>query len=444
MKLPELLAPAGDWSSLNAAINAGANSVYLGVAEMNMRATAAKNFQLSELKEIVDHCHKNNVKVFVTVNTLMYNSDLETMKKIIDECQKTNVDAIIAADMAAVQYATEIGVDVQISTQLSISNIESLKFYSQFADRVVLARELTLEQMKELDEQIKEQNIRGPKGELVELEIFAHGAMCVAVSGRCAMSLFATGTSANQGKCSQVCRRKFKVIDDTGIEMEVDNNYVMSAADLCTIGMLPELIDAGADVLKFEGRGRPAEYVDTIIRTYREALESIEKGEYTEENIKKWRERLGTEFNRGQSDGLYRGLKFSEWAGTHGSKATKEKVVIGKVTNFFKNIGVVEVEIKAKEEIMLGEEYLITGETTGAVRGKLKDWKIFEKPVGNADLRSETEVKSDTASQGQIITFKPDGIARRNDDFFVMRKRESLVPRGREKLIDKLKETTQK
>ena len=255
MNIPEILAPAGSWSSLNAAINAGADSVYLGVAEMNMRATAAKNFELAELQEIVDHCHKNKVKVFITVNTIMYNSDLEMMKKIIDECKKTKVDAIIAADMAAIQYATEVGVEAQISTQLSISNIESLKFCSQFSDRVVLARELTLEQMKDLNEQIEEHDIRGPKGELVELEIFAHGALCVAVSGRCSMSLFAAGTSANRGKCSHVCRRSFKVIDDTGREMEVDNNYVMSAADLCTIGMLPELIDAGADVLKFEGRG---------------------------------------------------------------------------------------------------------------------------------------------------------------------------------------------
>lgn len=465
MFIPELLAPAGDWSSLNAAINAGANSVYLGVAEMNMRATAAKNFQLSELQEIVNHCHKNNVKVFVTVNTLMYNSDLETMRKIINECKKTNVDAIISADMAAILYGREKGIDVQISTQLSISNIESLKFYSQFADRVVLARELTLEQMKELSEQIEEQDIRGPKGELVELEIFAHGAMCVAVSGRCGMSLFDTGKSANQGKCSQICKRKFKVIDDTGKELIIDNNYVMSAADLCTIGMLPELIEAGANVLKFEGRGRPAEYVDTIIRTYKEALESIGKGEYTEENIKKWRVKLGTEFNRGQSEGLYRGLKFSEWAGTHGSKATKEKFSIGKITNYFKNVGVAEITIQAKEEIKLGEEYLITGETTGAVRGELKEWKVFDVgtdyqsvqdsksesvgtglvPVQDSDSvgaqnlapKKEIEIQSDVAKQGQIITFKPDGIVRRNDDFFVMRKRESLVPRGRELLVSR-------
>ena len=435
MNIPEILAPAGSWSSLNAAINAGADSVYLGVAEMNMRATAAKNFELAELQEIVDHCHKNKVKVFITVNTIMYNSDLEMMKKIIDECKKTKVDAIIAADMAAIQYATEVGVEAQISTQLSISNIESLKFCSQFSDRVVLARELTLEQMKDLNEQIEEHDIRGPKGELVELEIFAHGALCVAVSGRCSMSLFAAGTSANRGKCSHVCRRSFKVIDDTGREMEVDNNYVMSAADLCTIGMLPELIDAGADVLKFEGRGRNAEYVDTVIKTYKEALESIEKGEYTEENIAKWRKQLGTEFNRGQSDGLYRGLKFAEWAGSHGSKATKEKTSIGKVTNFFKKIGVVEVTIKAKEEINLGEEYLITGETTGAVRGVIEDWKVYDVGAGLVPDQREKEIKTDTANQGQIITFKADGEVRRNDDMFVVRKRKSLIPRGRERML---------
>ncbi|NLD48205.1 MAG: U32 family peptidase, partial [Clostridiaceae bacterium] len=230
MKIPEILAPAGDWASLNSAINAGANSVYLGVAEMNMRATAAKNFELKDLKEIVRVCKENNVKVFVTVNTLMYNGDLDVMKKIIDECKKTGVDAIIAADMATITYAREIGVSVQISTQISISNTESLKYYSQFADRVVLARELTLDQIKEIKEDIINQNIIGPKGELIELEVFAHGALCVAVSGRCYMSLYSSGTSANRGKCSQVCRRKFKVTDDTGKEMSVDNNYVMSAA----------------------------------------------------------------------------------------------------------------------------------------------------------------------------------------------------------------------
>ena len=424
MKIPEILAPAGDWASLNSAINAGANSVYLGVAEMNMRATAAKNFELKDLKEIVRVCKENNVKVFVTVNTLMYNGDLDVMKKIIDECKKTGVDAIIAADMATITYAREIGVSVQISTQISISNTESLKYYSQFADRVVLARELTLDQIKEIKEDIINQNIIGPKGELIELEVFAHGALCVAVSGRCYMSLYSSGTSANRGKCSQVCRRKFKVTDDTGKEMSVDNNYVMSAADLCTIGMLPELIASGADVLKFEGRGRPPEYVDVIVRTYKVALESIEKGEYTEENIEKWRETLGAEFNRGQSEGLYRGLSFAKWAGSHGSRSTTEKTIIGNVTNYFSKIGVAEITVSAKEEVKIGEQYIITGNTTGVVRGIIKDWKIFNE--------NGEEIKSEKSSQNNIFTIKTENPVRKNDEFYVIRKRKSLTPRGRE------------
>lgn len=420
----ELLAPAGSFDALNAAINAGCDSVYFGVAEMNMRASAAKNFTLENLQEAVTLCKKNDVKTFLTVNTLLYDDELNKMRKIVDAAKRTGVTAVIVADMATIQYARSIGVDVQISTQLSISNTESVKFYSQFADRVVLARELSLEQMKKICRNIKEQDIRGPKGDLMEIEIFAHGALCVAVSGRCAMSLYCSGTSANRGKCAQICRRRFKVTDiDTGKELMVDNNYVMSAADLCTIGMLPEIVDTGVKVLKLEGRGRSPEYVDTVVRTYREALNAIEAGEYTEENVKKWNKELGTVFNRGLHEGLYRGLEFSEWAGTHGSKASKEKILIGVVEHYYPKIGVAQVQIKDKNGIKKEEEYLITGPTTGVVRGSLDKMLLDEKSI-------------EKANKGDVVTFKVDKKVRRNDKFFAFRDRKTLIPRGRESLIN--------
>lgn len=327
----EILAPAGSFESLNAAINAGADSVFLGIADFNMRASAAVNFTRENLQEVVKLCHENKVKVYLTVNTLLYNDDLGTMRDVVDLAKKTRVDALIVADIATVVYAREKGMEVHISTQLSISNTEGVKFYSQFADRIVLARELKLEQIKKIHEDIIAQEIKGPKGELVEIEAFAHGAMCVAVSGRCSMSLYCSGTSANKGKCSQICRRPFTVTDDlTGKKLRVDNNFVMSASDLCTIGMLPQMIDAGVKVFKFEGRGRAPEYVDMVIRSYKEAFDSIENGTYTKDKIKAWNKDLGTVFNRGQSTGLYMGLEFSEWAMGSNSKATRKKVQIGR------------------------------------------------------------------------------------------------------------------
>jgi putative protease len=413
MKLPEILAPAGSWASLTAAINAGCDSCYLGVAEMNMRASAAKNFELKDLSKIVEYCHENNVKVFVTVNTLLYNNEVDKMRKIVDECKRTGVDAIIVADMATIQYADEVGMSMQISTQLSVSNTESLKFYSRYADRVVLARELTLPQIRKIKDDIIDQDIRGPNGELMELELFAHGALCVAVSGRCSMSLFEADRSANRGRCVQVCRRKFKVINDDGKEMVVDNNYVMSAADLCTIGMLPELIEAGADVLKFEGRGRAPEYVDTVISIYKNALESIEEGNYNQKNIKKWREALGVEFNRGQSEGLYRGVKFAKWAGVEGNQAKVEKLQVGKVTNYYQKIGVVEVAVLSKVDVNEGDKFLITGGKTGVVRGTLGDIRVFGKEDNLLDKKS--------ATQGEVFTFKLSSQVRRSDSLYILR-----------------------
>lgn len=422
----EILAPAGSFESLRSAINAGCDSVFFGIADFNMRATAANNFSFEDLKEIRSICSNNNVKSYITLNTLMYNEDLDMMRRVVDAVKVNNIDAVIAADMAAINYARENDVDAHISTQLSISNIESLKFYSQFTDRVVLARELNLLQMREIYDQIIEQDIRGPKGELVELEVFAHGALCVAVSGRCGMSLHCSGSSANRGKCSQVCRKKFKVVEmESEQELIVDNNYVMSSADLCTIGMLPELVHAGAKVLKFEGRGRSPEYVDTVIRTYKEALQSIEKGEYTDENINKWNESLGTVFHRGFSKGMYMGRQFVEWAGTHGSKASMEKIQLGTVVKYYPNIEVAEVKIEAKEEINEGEEILIIGSKTGVVKQKILNMQIEEDTVKKA-------------KQGDEITFKIKSKVKAGDKFFVFRRRADSLPRGRELLLQQI------
>jgi U32 family peptidase len=426
----ELMAPAGSFETLHTAIDAGADSVYLGVANFNMRATAARNFQLSDLEEVVRVCHAKNVRVYVTVNTIMYNLDIEKMRMVVDEVERVGGDSVICADMAAILYAREKNVPVHISTQLSVSNIESLRFYSQFCERIVLARELSLPQIKELADAIQNEKIKGTSGELIELEVFAHGALCVAVSGRCGMSLFASGTSANQGKCSHICRRRFKITDiETQQELVVDNNYVMSAADLCTIGMLDELVSTGINVLKFEGRGRPAEYVDTLIRVYRDALSSLQDGAYTQERIDSWREQLGTVFNRGQSEGLYQGIKFSEWAGLHGSRASEEKVHIGKVQKYYPKSKIAQVLIQAKAEICRGEKFAIIGDATGIVRGVLDDIRLDAPDIKEG---SRPVLK---AGQNDVITFKLSKKVRPNDKFYIFRKRESLVPRGKEKLI---------
>jgi len=406
-KLPLILAPAGSKESLIAAVKAGCDEVYFGIGTMNMRATGAANFSIENLQETVDYCHKHNVKTCVTVNTLLYNDDLPKMKEIIDAIADSGADAAIVADMATIMYAREKGVNVHISTQLSISNTENLKFYAQFSDRVVLARELTLEQVSQVCTDIIEQDIRGPKGELVEIEVFAHGAICVAVSGRCAMSLYQYNTSASRGQCAHSCRRKYKVTDMTnGKELVIDNNYVMSAADLCTIGMLDKLVESGITVLKFEGRGRAPEYVDLVIKTYKKALESIADSTYNTEKINKWNKDLGTVFNRGRSAGFYMGRKTNEWAGVSHGKATKKKVFAGKVERYYPKIQVVEVKVQGGVTFKKGDDFIITGKTTGIERGKITDIVIDEVTV-------------DEAKQGDIITFKFDKRVRTGDDFYL-------------------------
>ena len=401
----ELLAPAGSFASLNAAINAGCDSVYLGITDFNMRATT-KNFTLEDLPKVLKLCKSNKIKCYLTVNTLLYNNELERMNRVIDTAKRVGVDAIIAADFATIMYARSIGVNVHISTQLSISNIEGLRFFSKYTDRIVLARELSIEQVKEICTQIGEQNICGPKGKPVEIEVFGHGALCVAVSGRCGMSLYAYGRSANRGICSQICRREFKVIDKiSGLELDVDNNYVMSSADLCTIGMIDILIDSGISTLKIEGRGRGAEYVDTVVKTYRTALDAVANQKYTKENIEKWNKNLEKVFNRGFTKGLYMGRTFDEWANGSNNKSKTEKILIGKVINFYSKQKVVHVEVLGDEAISIGDEYGIIGDTTGIVKGKIDQLMVNDK--------AQT-----TSKQGDSITFKINSKVRKGDFVF--------------------------
>jgi len=408
--MPEILAPAGSFASLRAAIKAGCDSVFFGISDFNMRASASNNFTEADLPKLTSLCKQHHIKTYMTLNTVMYDSDLERMRRTIDLAKQHHVTAIIAADMATIAYAREIGVEVHVSTQISISNIEGVKFYSQFSDRLVLARELRLEQVASIIEQIKQRKIKGPSGRLVEIEVFAHGALCVSVSGRCGMSLYAYDRSANKGQCTQVCRKKYKVTDMTnGKELVIDNNYIMSSADLCTIGFLPQLVEAGVDVLKFEGRGRPPEYVYTVVKTYREALDSIKDGAYSQELVNKWNKRLKTVFNRGLSEGFYMGRKMSEWAQGDGSQATHIKVQLGIVQRYYPKLKVAQIKIQASD-LDLGEEILITSDKTGLI-----------KVTPNELWVNENKVKK--THQGDEVTFKISEKVVKGDGVYVMRKK---------------------
>ena len=406
----EIMAPAGTYESLMAAIKAGADSVYFGVEQLNMRSRSA-NFKLGDLKKIAAICHKNNVKSYLTVNTIIYDHDTILMKKICQAAKESGVDAIIAFDMAVLEYVRSIGLNVHCSTQLNISNIEAVRFFSRYSNVIVLARELTLKQIKEICEQIRKQEIRGPNGELVKIEVFCHGALCVAISGKCYMSLATDNASANRGACLQNCRRAYKVIDEeTGDELVIDNKYVMSPKDLCTIGMLDRLQDAGVCILKIEGRGRPPEYVYTVTCTYKEAVNSLSEGKYTEKNIKAWTKRLESVYNRGfWQNGYYMGKKLGEWSGVYGSKATKEKHLIGSVRHYYGKPQVAEILLEAGN-LSKSEQVLIIGPTTGIV--DLNAEEIF------LDDKETTEVK-----KGNVITIKVPNKVREKDKVYVMRKR---------------------
>ena len=401
----EIMAPAGSWESLSAAIQAGADSVYFGIEKLNMRAKSSSNFTTQDLREIVRICRENNVKSYLTVNTILYDNDLSLMREIIDVAKESNVSAIIASDVSALMYANQIGVEVHLSTQLNISNVEALKFYAQFADVVVLARELNMEQVSEIYQAIIRDNIRGKNGDLIRIEMFCHGALCMAVSGKCYLSLHEKNVSANRGACNQICRRGYTVKDkDSEIELEIDNEYIMSPKDLKTIGFVDEMMKAGVRVFKIEGRARGAEYVKTVVGCYSEAIESVLNKTFSATKVAEWDIRLSKVFNRGFWNGYYLGQRLGEWSANYGSEATHKKIYVGKVTNYFSKIGVAEILLEA-QYIETGDEILITGETTGAYEDKMGEMRVELKPVERVE-------------KGTYFSIKTKDIVRRNDKLF--------------------------
>ena len=363
----EIMAPVGSRESLMAAIQAGANSIYFGIGQLNMRSHSANHFTIDDLHEIASICSEHGIKSYLTVNTIIYGGDIETMHRIVDAAKEAKVSAVIAADVAVIMYCRSVGVEVHLSTQLNITNIDSLKFYAQYADVVVLARELNMEQVSEIYQRIIEDDVRGPNGELIRIEMFCHGALCMAVSGKCYLSIDNEAHSANRGDCRQLCRRSYIVTDkETGTELEVDNQYIMSPKDLKTLRFIDKMMDAGVRVFKIEGRARGPEYVYKVVTCYKEAIESVLNDTFTEEKKEKWDEELSKVFNRGFWDGYYQGQKLGEWNKNYGSAATEKKVLVGKVVKYFSKIGVAEIAVTASE-IEKGERILITGPTTGVM-----------------------------------------------------------------------------
>lgn len=373
----EIMAPVGSYESLQAAIQAGANSVYFGIEKLNMRSRSASNFTTDDLREIVRICKENNIKSYLTVNTVIYNNDLELMREIVDTAKEVEVSAIIAADVAVMLYAYQQGVEVHLSTQLNIANVEALKFYSKFADVVVLARELNMDQVSAIWKAINEEQIKGPKGELIRIEMFCHGALCMAVSGKCYLSLHELNASANRGACYQVCRHGYRLYDDErDIEIKVENQYLMSPKDLKTIHFMNKLIDSGVRVMKIEGRARGPEYVKTVVGCYNEAINSYLDGTFSEEKIAAWDERLKTVFNRGFWNGYYLGQRLGEWSSTYGSEATKRKVYVGKGMKYYSKLGVAEFLVETKFGIAKGDDIIIMGPTTGVVELKVDELQV--------------------------------------------------------------------
>lgn len=362
----ELMAPAGDFESLQAAIDNGADSVYFGVEQLNMRARSTVNFTIADLPEIARRCGNKNVRTYLTLNTIIYDHDLSVVKTLLVKAKDTGITAVIASDQAVIAMARQLGIEVHISTQLNITNIETIRFYSLFADTMVLSRELSLRQVKSITEQIIREDIKGPNGKLVEIEIFGHGALCMAVSGKCYLSLHSHNSSANRGACKQNCRKKYTVIDqESGFEIEVDNEYLMSPKDLCTLDFLDQVIDSGIQVLKIEGRGRAPEYVATVVKTYRDAIDSYYEGSFSKEKVAIWMEALATVYNRGFWSGYYLGQELGEWSAVPGSLATQKKVYVGKGTHYFPKANIGQFKIEAYD-IKAGDKILITGPNTGA------------------------------------------------------------------------------
>jgi len=407
----EIMAPAGSYESLMAAIQGGADSIYFGVEGLNMRARSSNNFTIDDLHRIAQICKEHNIKSYLTVNTIIYNDDLSLMHKIVDAAKEAGLSAIIAADVAVLMYARSIGMEVHLSTQLNITNTEALKFYAQFADVVVLARELNLDQVAGIHKDIVDLQIKGPSGELVRIEMFAHGALCMAVSGKCYLSLHEKNLSANRGECNQICRRAYTVKDkDSEIELNIDNEYIMSPKDLKTIHFLNKMMDAGVRVFKIEGRARGPEYVRIVTACYKEAVQAYCDDTFTQEKIDRWNEQLASVFNRGFWDGYYLGQRLGEWTHRYGSGATKRKVYVGKAIKFFNNLSVAEFLVET-QSVKEGDELLITGPTTGAVFFTAHDIRV--------NLQTVTE-----AAKGDHFSIKTPAKIRPNDQLFKMVKTE--------------------
>jgi putative protease len=393
MQKIELMAPAGNFESLQAALDNGADSIYFGVEQLNMRARASINFTLDDLQEISRRCKAKNVRTYLTLNTIIYDHDLSIVKTLINKAKEADITAVIAMDQAVVIAAREVGMEVHISTQINITNIETVKFYAMFADTMVLSRELSLRQVKKITEQIDKEQIKGPSGRLIEIEIFGHGALCMAVSGKCYMSLHSQNSSANRGACKQNCRKKYTVIDqETGFEMELDNEYIMSPKDLCTIDFLDEVVDAGIKILKIEGRGRAPEYVAKVIKCYREAIDSIENGTYSKDEVISWMQILETVYNRGFWSGYYLGQKLGEWSKGSGSHATQKKVYLGKGMHYYPKPEVGEFKIEAYD-VEIGDTILITGPTTGAQEVEVKKMLVNDEPLAKASKGDSVTIK---------------------------------------------------
>ncbi|HAI81972.1 MAG TPA: collagenase-like protease [Chryseobacterium sp.] len=402
----ELMSPAGDFAAMQAALDNGADSIYFGVEQLNMRARASMNFTIDDLPEISRRCAEKGVRTYLTLNTIVYDHDLSIIKTLLDKAKAANLTAVIAMDQAVISYARQIGMEVHISTQINITNIETVKFYALFADTMVMSRELSITQIKKICDQIVKDNVRGPSGNLVEIEIFGHGALCMAVSGKCYLSLHSHNSSANRGACKQNCRKKYTVIDqESGFEIELDNEYMMSPKDLCTIGFLDQIVGAGVKVLKIEGRGRAPEYVATVTKCYREAIDAIADGTFSQQKVEEWMKQLETVYNRGFWDGYYLGQKLGEWSDTSGSNATQKKVYVGKGRTFYAKSNIAEFLIEAYD-VNVGDRVLIQGPTTGSQEMVLEAMRVDQKP---GDLK---------ASKSDIITFKTDFRIRPSDKLY--------------------------
>jgi U32 family peptidase len=377
----EIMAPVGSYESLIAAIQAGAGSVYFGVEQLNMRARSSNNFTLDDLKQITEIAHSHRVKTYLTVNVIVFDQEIEQLHRVLRAAKEAGISAIIASDISAILYARRIGIEVHISTQVNITNVEAVKFYAQFADVIVLAREVSLDRAAEISRQIREQGITGPSGQLIRIEMFIHGALCMAISGKCYLSLHEMNFSANRGSCMQTCRRSYLVTDkDTGAELEIDNEYIMSPKDLKTIHFLNRLLDSGVSVLKIEGRARGPEYVYTVVKCYREAVEAYFNNEFTDERIADWDQRLAAVFNRGFWDGYYLGQHLGEWNRNYGSQATHRKVYVGKGLNYFSKLKVGEFKLETGP-LKVGDEIYITGPTTGLIKTTVSEIQLDNKPV---------------------------------------------------------------